>query len=226
MAKRGGRAPGPLCYGGAIASGIFITLEGGEGTGKSVQARALARRLRALGVHCLLTYEPGHTLLGKHLRRILVAGGNELTPWAEMFLFAADRAQHVRKVIAPALAAGHVVVCDRFADSTIAYQHYGYGLPLEAVRRICEIASGGLVPHLTFLLDAPPEVGLSRKAKEADRFSALSPDFHQRVRQGYLALARQEPHRIVVIDASLPMRQVTELIWERLQRLPLPVGRG
>ncbi|GBD12865.1 Thymidylate kinase [bacterium HR24] len=201
--------------------GLFVTLEGGEGAGKSVQARALARRLEEHRLPHLLTYEPGGTELGLRLRELLMDPAIELSPWGELFLFAADRAQHVGEVIAPALAEGKVVVCERFNDSTIAYQGYGRGLPLEQVRQVCRAAAANVVPDLTFLLDVPPDVGLARKTGDDDRFRYQALDFHQRVRQGYLALAREEPARIVVVDATLPVAEVTEALWERLQALLL-----
>ncbi len=201
--------------------GLFVTLEGGEGAGKSVQARALARRLRDQGVPHLLTYEPGATDLGRRLRELLMDATLEPSPWTELFLFAADRVQHVREVIGPALAEGKVVLCERFSDSTVAYQGYGRGLPLEPVRGVCALAAGGLVPHLTLLLDVPPEAGLARKRGDDDRFRHEALEFHRRVREGYLALAREEPQRIVVVDATLPLPQVTDLLWEHLRgRLP------
>ncbi|HXG42657.1 MAG TPA: dTMP kinase [Dehalococcoidia bacterium] len=193
-----------------------MTLEGGEGAGKSFQARALGRRLRELGVPYLLTYEPGATELGLRLRELLMDVSLDLSPWTELFLFAADRAQHVQEVLRPALAAGQVVLCERFSDSTIAYQGYGRGLPLEQVRQVCGAAADGLVPDLTFLLDVPPEVGLARKKGDDDRFRHQALDFHRRVREGYLALAREDPRRIVVVDAALPQQQVTDLLWEHL----------
>ncbi len=202
--------------------GLFVTLEGGEGAGKSVQARALGQRLRELGVPHLLTHEPGATVLGLRLRELLMDVTIELSPWTELFLFAADRAQHVREVLRPALAAGQVVLCERFNDSTIAYQGYGRGLPLEQVRQVCQAAAVGLAPHLTFLLDVPPEVGLARKTGDDDRFRHQEIDFHQRVREGYLALAREEPRRIVSVDATLPLQQVTDQLWEHLLGLLPP----
>jgi len=202
--------------------GLLVTLEGGEGAGKSFQARALGRRLRELGVPYLLTYEPGATELGLRLRELLMDSSLDISPWTELFLFAADRAQHVQEVLRPALAAGQVVLCERFNDSTIAYQGYGRGLPLATVREVCLGAAGGLVPRLTFLLDVPPEVGLARKMGDDDRFRHEALDFHRRVREGYLELARQEPRRIVAVDATLPPQQVTDLLWEHLLGLLPP----
>jgi dTMP kinase len=142
---------------------VFITLEGGEGVGKTTQQALLALQLRQAGYPCLCTREPGGTALGRALREILLHG-DPLTPLAELFLYAADRAEHVQKCILPALAAGQVVVCDRFTDSTLAYQGYGRGLDLQQVRQLNHLATGGLQPHLTLWLDLPPEVGLARKA--------------------------------------------------------------
>ncbi|MDT7943952.1 MAG: dTMP kinase [Dehalococcoidia bacterium] len=197
---------------------LFLTLEGGEGVGKSTQARALARLLYRSGCPTILTREPGGTALGRRLRRLLLQKGASPSPWAELFLFAADRAQHAAEVILPALRAGQTVICERFTDSTIAYQGYGRGLDLQMVRQVCQMASYGLTPHLTVLLDMEPEAALARKPHR-DRIGGEGLDFHRRVRQGFLSLAREEPQRFLVVDASLPPGEVTQLIWQRLSAL-------
>ncbi|MFS8776728.1 dTMP kinase [Synechococcus sp. W65.1] len=198
---------------------MFITLEGGEGVGKTTQQALLAQQLRQAGYPCLCTREPGGTALGRALREILLHG-DPLTPLAELFLYAADRAEHVQKCILPALAAGQVVVCDRFTDSTLAYQGYGRGLDLQQVRQLNHLATGGLQPHLTLWLDLPPEVGLARKASGpltrtglADRLEQERLEFHRRVHQGFQALAAAEPQRIVRIDAEGSPLEVAARIW-------------
>jgi dTMP kinase len=190
---------------------VFITLEGGEGVGKTTQQALLALQLRQAGYPCLCTREPGGTALGRALREILLHG-DPLTPLAELFLYAADRAEHVQKCILPALAAGQVVVCDRFTDSTLAYQGYGRGLDLQQVRQLNHLATGGLQPHLTLWLDLPPEVGLARSGL-ADRLEQERLEFHRRVHQGFQALAAAEPQRIVRIDAGGSPLEVAARIW-------------
>jgi len=211
---------------------VFITLEGGEGVGKTTQQALLAQQLCQAGYPCLCTREPGGTALGRALREILLHG-DPLTPLAELFLYAADRAEHVQKCILPALAAGQVVVCDRFTDSTLAYQGYGRGLDLEKIRQLNHLATGGLQPHLTLWLDLPPEVGLARKASGpltrtglADRLEQERLEFHRRVHQGFQSLAAAEPQRIVRIDAGGSPLEVAARIWSVVKpRLPAAVPR-
>ena len=199
---------------------MFITLEGGEGVGKTTQQALLAERLQREGYACVSTREPGGTALGEALRELLLHG-DPLTPLAELFLYAADRAEHVQKCILPALAAGQVVVCDRFTDSTLAYQGYGRGLDLEKIRQLNHLATGGLQPHLTLWLDLPPEVGLAR-AKARDRLEQERLEFHRRVYQGFQALAAAEPQRIVRVDAQGSPAEVAARLWSVVEpRLPL-----
>jgi len=183
---------------------LFITLEGGEGSGKSTQARALAAALEKRGYAVCLTREPGGTELGRAIQSMLEAD-QAPTPPAELLLFVADRVQHVHEVIAPALAAGKIVVCDRFADSTLAYQGFGRGLDASLIRRLNDEATGELKPGLTVLLDLPPEAGLGREGTQLDVTGRESLEFHGRVREGFLALAKEEAERLVVIDATLPL---------------------
>ena len=190
---------------------MFITLEGGEGVGKTTQQALLAERLQREGYACVSTREPGGTALGRALREILLHG-DPLTPLAELFLYAADRAEHVQKCILPALAAGQVVVCDRFTDSTLAYQGYGRGLDLEKIRQLNHLATGGLQPHLTLWLDLPPEVGLARSGL-ADRLEQERLEFHRRVYPGFQTLAASEPQRIVRVDAQGSPAEVAARIW-------------
>lgn len=188
-------------------AGTFITLEGPEGAGKTVLARRLAEALTLSGHVVRLTREPGGTPLGERVRDLLLersSGDLAIDARADALLFNAARAQLVAEVIRPALEAGEVVLCARFADSTLAYQGYGAGLPIDALRAIADVATGGLVPNLTVLLDVDPEVGLRRKAPGArNRFEAsFDLDFHRRVRAGFLELAGQEPERWRVVDSS------------------------
>ena len=185
--------------------GRFITLEGPEGAGKTLQAERLADALRARGSTVLLTREPGGTRLGDELRTVVLArDGGVIEPRTDALLFSAARAQLVGEVINPALATGMTVVCARFADSTLAYQGYGAGVPLDELRVLAGIATQGLVPDLTLLLDIDPAIGLARKA-DADRTRFehdFDVDFHARVRAGFLELAKGEPSRFRVIDAA------------------------
>ena len=199
--------------------GRFITLEGPEGAGKTLQAERLAEALRTRGQVVRLTREPGGTALGEQIRAVVLGGptgGGGIDPRADALLFNAARAQLVGEVIRPALAAGEVVVCARFADSTLAYQGFGAGLPIAELRSIADVATAGLSPDLTILLDVAPEVGLDRKAPDArNRFEAgFDLDFHQRVRAGFLELARQEPERWRVIDAGRGADAVFEDVLE------------
>jgi dTMP kinase len=184
---------------------MFITLEGPEGSGKTSQVPALADHIRSLGYNVLLTREPGGTLIGDQIRNVLISLENKaLTPQAETLLFLAARAQLVREVIQPALAAGVVVVSDRYADATLAYQGYGHGVDLDVLRKLLEFATGGLNPDLKILLDIDVENGLRRKTNcgEWNRLDAYSVAFHERVRKGYHSLAAAEPDRWVIINAS------------------------
>jgi dTMP kinase len=184
--------------------GRLITLEGPEGAGKTVLGQRLATALVASGRSVVLTREPGGTRLGERLRSVLLEAGGRVEPRADALLFNAARAQLVAEILRPALAAGQVVVCARFADSTLAYQGYGQGVPLAELRAMAQVATEGLVPDRTILLDIDPDLGLRRKAQgELTRFEAsFDLEFHRRVRAGFLALAESEPQRFRVIDAG------------------------
>ncbi len=204
--------------------GIFITFEGSEGCGKTSQSRALAEFLKQQGYDVLWTREPGGTVIGEQIRAILAKRENTAMHLrAEILLFQAARAQLVEEVIRPHLERSGIVVCDRYADSTIAYQGYGYRLiPLEQVRALVEFATDGLKPHLTLLLDLEVELGLSRRARggEINRLDTYELDFYQRVRAGYLELAHQQPERWVIINAAAPFERVqAELRRVVLERL-------
>jgi dTMP kinase len=201
--------------------GLFITLEGGEGSGKSSQAQALKTLIEGAGRSVSVTREPAGCPLGQRVRELLSESSLELDARSELFLFVAQRAQHAAEVIRPALERGQVVICDRFSDSSVAYQGYGRGLGPDDVRLANRIATQGLVPDLTVLLDVPVEVGLGRKAGESapDRIGQEGAEFHERVRQGYLAMAAEEPERFLVMDATLAPEEITERIWRRLEPL-------
>ncbi len=194
--------------------GVFLTLEGLDGSGKSTQARLLARFLEERGLKVRLTREPGGGIEVRSLLR------GDLSPEAEYLLFSADRAEHVRKVILPALEEGAFVVSDRYLDSSLAYQGYGRGLPLPWLEEVAERVTLGLRPHLTFLLDLPPEEALRRIGKRAkDRFEEEGLAFFRRVREGYLHLARLEPGRFVVLDATRSVGEVQGEIRTHLKAL-------
>jgi dTMP kinase len=199
--------------------GFFLTLEGPEGSGKSTQAHRLAGRLTAAGYHCTLTREPGGTHLGEEVREIILHKLSPV-PAADALLFNAARAQLVAEVIEPALADGNVVICDRFADSTLAYQGYGAGQSVETLRLLAGYATGDLVPDFTILIDLPVEEGLRRKrdGDEINRFeSTLDLAFHRRVRDGFLALAAAEPSRFAVLDGLLSPEQTEVAVADALR---------
>jgi len=199
---------------------VFITLEGPDGGGKTTQASLLADFLRQRGCDVVATREPGGTAIGDQVGAILSSLDNTaMHPRTEILLFQASRAQHVEQIIRPHLAKGGIVVCDRYADSTLAYQGYGHQVDLERLRLIVDFATGGLKPDLTLLLDIDVEEGLRRRTNsgEWNRLDAYALAFHRRVRQGYFELARQEPERWVTVDAG----RSEELVQEELRRVVL-----
>jgi dTMP kinase len=220
----GGEAAGAVA-GSLAGRGRLFAFEGGEGAGKSSQARLLAIWLRENGYDVLTTHEPGATKIGMRLRALLLDTAHTgLSPWAEVMMYAADRAEHVSGVIGPALARGAIVVTDRYVDSTLAYQGGGRQLPLEAIREINELATGGLVPDLTFLLDLPPAEGLGRRARSADRLEAEPEAFHERVRAEFLSLAKADRDRYLVLDATQDQTQLSKAIQAAVRELlPDPV---
>ena len=205
--------------------GLLLAFEGGEGSGKSTQARLLSIWLRENGYDVLATHEPGATKIGMRLRALLLDTAHTgLSPWAEALMYAADRAEHVAAVIGPALARGTIVVTDRYVDSSLAYQGGGRRLPADALRQVNQQATGGLEPELTFLLDLPPTDGLSRRARSADRLEAEPEQFHDRVRSGFLALAQAEPDRYLVLDAGRDQFEISREIQAAVRELlPDPV---
>ncbi len=205
--------------------GLLIAFEGGEGTGKTTQARLLAIWLREQGYDVVATQEPGATKMGMRLRALLLDTAHTgLSPRAEALMYAADRAEHVESVIAPALERGTVVVTDRYVDSSIAYQGRGRNQPVGEVAGLNRWATGGLEPDLTILLDLPPEAGLGRRSVSADRLEAEPADFHERVREGFLAQAQANPGRYLVLDATRTPAELSGLIQDRVRDvLPDPV---
>jgi dTMP kinase len=209
--------------------GCFVTFEGGEGSGKSTQIERLARRLRQRGVEPVVTREPGGTPIGEGARALLLDAGSAVPrPETEVLLLEAARAELVAGVIRPALAAGRIVLCDRYDDSTLAYQGGGRGLDHDTLARLNRFATGGLKPDLTFLFDLDPGVGLERRASagDANRLDRESEAFHARVRERYLELARAEPDRFVVLDAGAAPdaleRRIAAAVEARLGATPTP----
>jgi dTMP kinase len=206
---------------------MFITLEGGEGSGKSSVAAEIAQRLESAGRVAIVTQEPTGTELGRRIWEFFQEPDPPaIAPLAELLLFEAARAQHVEKVIRPALALGTMVICDRFADSSLAYQGYGRGLAHALVECLNHAATGGLRVDLTLLLDVPVEIGLERArrlnampgAKIEDAIGEESSQFHLRVREGFQEIARANPERIVIIDAARPLDEVIERTWQVVER--------
>ena len=200
---------------------LFITFEGEEGSGKTFQTRALYRRLSRLAVPALLTREPGGTAAGEKIARLVKWSHDAgISPLTELLLFNASRAQLVEEVIQPGLKRDRVIICDRYADSTIAYQGYGRGLDLEIIKAVNNTATRGLKPGLTILLDISFEAGIARKENwKHDRFEHEDIAFHKRVRRGYLKMATDEPERWLVVDATQSREKIKELIWQRVSRL-------
>lgn len=202
---------------------FFITLEGPDGSGKTSQATYLADFLGDRNMRVLLTREPGGTVISDQIRHILMNLKNTaMDPHTEFLLFSAARAQHVREIIRPHLDSGGIVVCDRFFDSSLAYQGFGQGLNLETLKEITAFATGGLIPDLTILLDLPCEVGLNRRKEGGswNRLDAYEVDFHQRVRRGYLLLVKDEPERWEIVDAErdpeIIRLEIQDIICRRL----------
>jgi dTMP kinase len=204
--------------------GLFITFEGGEGSGKTTQLKALLTHLRSVGREVIETRDPGGTPIGKQVRALLLDRDNfRMAPAAELLLYEASRAQLVHEVVRPALQAGRIVLCDRFTDSTVAYQGYGRGLDLDLIARLNALATDGLRPDLTFLLDLDPAVGLLRAirrvAEPQERYDRIEGEvlaFHQRVRTGYRSIAAAEPERVIVLDASGGMGEIEGHIRRRV----------
>ena len=204
-------------------TGLFITFEGGEGCGKSTQIAALKARLEAIGKTVVQTREPGGTALGESVRSLLQHddAGQGMSPEAELLLFAASRAQHVRELIAPAIAQGQIVLSDRFLDSTTVYQGVARAIDSKKVETINQFAIGDTTPDLTILIDLPPEIGLARvharSDGQLDRMENEAIEFFQAVRQGYLDLAKSEPKRFLILDGSQNVEELETQIWQKVE---------
>ncbi len=210
-------------------AGVFITFEGIDGCGKSTQLRMLASELRARRLQVINTREPGGTTLGKKLRAALLDVEEQVDPLAELLVFAADRAQHVRTLLRPALAQNKIVISDRYADATVAYQGSGRGFEPKLIEQIVQLATEGLIPDLTLLFDlsvAESEVRTRKRveARRSDRLDSENVDFHERVREAYLAVARKNPERVRVINASGSAQETHELVMDIV--MPFLKGRG
>ena len=195
---------------------MFVTFEGPEGGGKSTVLRAVAQRLESEGVPIVATREPGAGAVGEAIRNIILHS-EDIDRHTELFLFLADRANHVETIVRPALAEGNVVLCDRFSDSTIVYQGHARGLAVEILRSVNLFATNGLKPDLTILFDIDPELGLSR-LRTKDRLDSEPLAFHKRVRAGFLAEAEREPHRWQTIDASMEVESVIERVYQAIRQ--------
>lgn len=200
-----------------LKKGIFISLEGIEGTGKTTQARLLSERLAQKGYDVVLTHEPGGTIIGNRIREILLhVDHGEMSYMTELLLYNAARAQHLSEKILPALNEGKIVITDRFTDSTVAYQGYGRGIDISLIMSIDNIATGGIKPHLTILFDLDAEAGLKRNKgiNKVDRLELEDIEFHRKVQEGYINIADKEPERIKIVDASMPLEIVEQKVWE------------
>ncbi|HVN29266.1 MAG TPA: dTMP kinase [Candidatus Binataceae bacterium] len=209
-----------------MARGFFITLEGVEGSGKTTQAATLADALRNEGRAVIVTHEPGDTRAGEAIRKIFLDPEISLDIASELLLVLADRAQHVREKLRPGVEAGNVVISDRYSDSTVAYQGYGRGFDLPLLRQLNQLATAGMIPDLTIVLDCPAEVGIARtrervkgKPHKFDRFESEMLEFHRRVREGFLAAAKEEPERVRIIDSQQSYETVTAEILAAVHQL-------
>lgn len=202
-----------------MTKGLFITFEGGDGCGKTTQINLLDKYLQDKGFKTLVTREPGAKGLGVKLREILLNYDGEVSPTCESFLFLADRAQHVDCIIKPALKNGVIVLCDRHTDSTVAYQGYGRGLDLEQIHKLNNIATSSLKPDLTVVLDVDVETSMQRVGKEKDRMESAGVEFFERVRNGFLEIAKQEPERVKVINSSDSIENIHKQILELVESI-------
>lgn len=202
-----------------MKKGLFITFEGADGCGKTTQIELLDKYLREKGFDTILTREPGAKGLGVKLREILLNYDGEVSPVAESFLFLADRAQHVDCIIKPALKEGKIILCDRHTDSTVAYQGYGRNLDLDRINYLNNIATSGLKPDLTIVFDIDVETSMSRVGKNKDRMESAGVEFFNRVREGYLEIAKKEPQRVRVINSSDTIENIHKKVVELVEKL-------
>lgn len=202
-----------------MKNGLFITFEGADGCGKTTQIQLLDKYLREKGSETIITREPGAKGLGEKLRKILLNYEGEVSPRAESFLFLADRAQHIDCIIKPAIAEGKIVLCDRHTDSTVAYQGYGRGLDLNRINSLNEIATGGLKPDLTIVFDIDVETSMQRVGNNKDRMESAGFEFFNRVREGYLEIAENEPQRVKVINSSDTIENIHKKVVELVNKL-------
>ena len=201
-----------------MSKGLFITFEGGDGCGKTTQIKLLDEYLRSKGYKTLLTREPGSVGLGEKVREILLNYDGDVSPVCESFLFLADRAQNVDCIIKPALKEGTIVICDRHTDSSVAYQGYGRGLDIDRINKLNNIATSGLKPDLTIVLDVDVETSQARVGSEKDRMESAGIEFFERVRQGFLEIAKQEPERVKVVDSNQSIEEIHKQILELVGR--------
>lgn len=202
-----------------MSKGLFITFEGTDGCGKTTQIELLKTYLETKGYKVILTREPGAKGLGTKLREILLNYDGEVSSNCESFLFLADRAQHVDTLIKPAIERGEIVLCDRHTDSTVAYQGYGRGLDLEQIHMLNNLATSGLKPDITFLFDIDIETAQQRVGKSKDRMESAGMEFFKRVRQGYLEIAKSEPQRVKVLDATQKVEDISQKVIEYVNNL-------
>ena len=202
-----------------MTQGLFITFEGPDGCGKTTQMNLLANYFENIGKKVVLTREPGGKGLGEKVREILLNYEGDVSDRCESFLFLADRAQNIDIIVTPAVQRGEIVLCDRHIDSTVAYQGYGRGLDIKEINMLNNLATNGKKPDLTFVFDVDVETSMKRVGKEKDRMESAGIDFHNRVRNGYLELAKQEPKRIKVIDATKSIEEIHQKVVEIIKTL-------
>ena len=198
--------------------GLFITFEGADGCGKSTQLNMLADYLTKKGFEVVVTREPGAKGLGEKIREILLNYDDIVSDRCESFLFLADRAQHIDMIVNPAVEAGKIVLCDRHTDSTVAYQGYGRQLPLDRIKMLNEMAVNGRHPDLTFVFDIDVETSMKRVGDDKDRMESAGKEFHNRVRYGYLEIAKQEPKRVKVLDATKTIDEISKLVIDLFEQ--------
>ncbi len=201
-----------------MGKGLFITFEGADGCGKSTQLNLLAEYLTKKGLEVVVTREPGAKGLGEKIREILLNYDGPVSDRCESFLFLADRAQHIDMIVNPAVEAGKIVLCDRHTDSTVAYQGYGRQLPLDRIKMLNEMAVNGRHPDLTFVFDIDVETSMKRVGDDKDRMESAGKEFHNRVRYGYLEIAKQEPKRVKVLDATKTIDEISKLVIDLFEQ--------